>query len=81
MPTYRIAPYGAAGWKVQERFLWLWLDLTRSVGYDTHEKMWFDTTAAAKKWIDDELAVRAGRIAYDAEAARRSRAVKPEVYP
>lgn len=81
MATYRIAPHGATGWKVQKRFLWLWFDVTTLIGYDLLDRVWFNTAAEAKKWIDDELAVRAGRIAYDAEAARRSRAVKPEVYP
>jgi hypothetical protein len=81
MTDYRIAPYGATEWKVQRRFMWLWVDVIRSAGYDLLERITFDTVTEAKEWIDAQLAFDAQQRGRRFEAARRRREIAPREYP
>jgi len=81
MTTYRIAPYGYDLWKIQERVLWFWFDVTEMVGYDLIERVSFPSEQLAREWIDRQIAADAMRATKLAIAAERRRTTKPRAYP
>lgn len=85
MTRYRIVPFGvpfgADRWKVQERFLFFWLNATRYVGYDAYELITFPTEAEAEQWIDAALRRERDWEAQRREIARHRGHYIPREYP
>lgn len=81
MSRYRICPHATLEWKVQRRFLWMWWDVTRNVGYQTYEVVAFDNESLAEVWIQERLNREQELAALRAEARRRRRHYVPRAYP
>ena len=81
MTRYRIVPTGADWWKVQQRFLFLWLDCTVNTGPDYWEVVSFDTEGEAETWIERQHDLAAQRAILRAKSSQRSALTGAREYP
>ena len=81
MSSYRIAPDGAEGWKVQSKWLGLfWFTLHREVSYGYWETLSFPTEAEAEAWIDKALDYERRNAEWH-QKSRERRSIPPRTYP
>ncbi len=81
MTRFRIMPYGADRWKVQTRWLFLWVDVTVLVGHDTYDRVSFDLEEEAESWIDRHHEREREWQRQNIETARRKGHYVPREYP
>jgi hypothetical protein len=81
MSKFRIVPHRHIEWKVQHRFLGLWLNVTHEIGYGWSELMTFDSEYEAEGWIRTQLAAEERRADNRVEARRRKDGVAPREFP
>ena len=81
MTRFRIVPYGADRWKVQDRWLFLWLDCMALIGSYEYARITFATEAEAEQWIDAHHKKERDYDAARRETARRHGRFIPREYP
>jgi hypothetical protein len=81
MTRFRIVPYSSDRWKVQDRWLFFWMDCKVLVGPDYYERVTFASESDAEQWIDRHLQREREYDANRREAARRAGHYVPREYP
>jgi len=78
---YRVAPFQADRWKVQERKLFIWWDVLKMIGQDTYEQVWFDLESEAENWITQRLKAEARTNQLLKQEREHKRRYAPRIFP